>query len=846
MTRGIPFSVRFVPAISVLMLVILSLGVAEAQEPPAKWTFMVYMDGDNNLETDAIQDFLEMAQVGSSDDIDIVVLFDRIDGYDWTHGDWTAARLFHIEQNELPEATEGVSWGEVNMGDPQTLVQFVTSAAADYPADNYALVLWNHGGGWRNRAEQKAGNAPFKDVCWDDTSMDVLHTYELRQALEEIQTTVGTIDLIGFDACLMAMLEVAYELRNNGDVMVASEEVEPVAGWAYDDVLRDLAADPLMTAAQLGQVIVNRYAQEMAWFSGHTVSTIDLSEVQDLADRVDTLAETLSAHWEDDQDAVKSAATDVMTQVEQTVIHELHGSSSPGSHGLAIYFPEVQYMFDPSYTGTTILFALDTQWDDFLSSFYGTMQRSWVRTARVLAQFYECLYYEHVDLYDFCSQLVNYAPPTIEYEESLVTNEFIGGGEPQLWCDDEWCWRYVLPFPFPFFGEEETAVWICSNGYLDFTSSESEWVNWARGLVENKRIAPLWTDLDTTSWGDIYIHQPTPDSVCIRWETEEYGAFGLVNVEVVLYRNGTIKFNYGSDNTTLGESFVWTWGAYWAPTIGLSNGDGLNMHYSEYDSRSNLTGVDTVVWTPPIVDSDGDGLLDSVETNTGVYVDENDTGTDPDEPDTDGDGLTDWDEVHTYPCDPNDADTDNDDLEDGEEINTHGTDPDDDDSDDDTYTDGEEVAANTDPLDASSMPSGRRAAPPPPPPAPVRGHHSDSGIEKLNPCFIATAAYGTPTADQVRTLLEFRDTYLLTNRAGCALVRTYYRLSPPVARFIEGWPSGKKLVRAALTPVVLVARVALNSPVACAAAFAAAVALSFSLTAFPVSRVRRRRRIRRS
>lgn len=845
MTRGILFSVRFVAAVSVLMVAVLSLSVAEAQEPPAKWTFMVYMDADNNLEVDGIADFLEMAQVGSNDDVHIVVLFDRIDGYDSSYGDWTSTRLFHIEQNDLPTAGEGLSWGEMNMGDPQTLVQFVTSAAADYPADHYALVLWNHGGGWRARAEQQNGQASFKDVCWDDTSGgDVLYTYELRQAFEEIQTTVGTIDLIGFDACLMAMIEVAYELRNHGDVMVASEEVEPVAGWPYDAVLADLAADPLMTAAQLGQVIVDRYYEEMEWWGGYTQSAIDLGELEELANRVDTLAGTLIDHWDDDQDAVKSAATDVMTQVEQAVIHERHGSLWPDSHGLAIYFPERASVLDSDYDGTSILFAQDTQWAEFLLGFHGTMQQSWIMTARALTEFFSAYYAEHLDLYDFCHRLVDYAPPSIEYQNSLVAGEFIGGGEPQLWYADEWCWRYTLPFPFPFFGEEETAVWVCSNGYLDFASDTPEWVNWARGLVENKRIAPLWTDLDTTYYGDIYIHQPTSDSVCIRWQAEEYGGVGLVNVEVVLYRDGTIKSNYGSGNTTLGESYVWTWwGAYWQPTIGISNGDGLNMHYSEYDTRSNLTSVDTEVWLA-FVDSDSDGLADSVETNTGVYVDENDTGTDPNEPDTDGDGLSDGDEVYTYPCDPNDADTDDDGLEDGEEINTYGTDPVDDDSDDDTYTDGEEIAEGTDPLDASSMPSGRRAAPPPP--APASGHHSDSGIEKLNPCFIATAAYGTPTADQVRTLLEFRDTYLLTNRAGCALVRTYYRLSPPVARFIEGRPSGKKLVRAALTPVVLVARAALNSPVACAAALASAVALSFSLTAFSVSRVRCRRRIRRS
>jgi hypothetical protein len=124
------------------------------------------------------------------------------------------------------------------------------------------------------------------------------------------------------------------------------------------------------------------------------------------------------------------------------------------------------------------------------------------------------------------------------------------------------------------------------------------------------------------------------------------------------------------------------------------------------------------------------------------------------------------------------------------------------------------------------------------PPAAVTedGHHSsDSGIKKLNPCFVATAAYGAPTADQVRTLLEFRDTYLLTTRAGCALVRAYYRLSPSIARYIEGRPLCKKIVRTALAPVVLVARAAVGSPVASAVPLVVAIALFLWLRTFSMS-----------
>ncbi|MCK5557925.1 MAG: hypothetical protein KAJ01_06080, partial [Candidatus Hydrogenedentes bacterium] len=79
-----------------------------------------------------------------------------------------------------------------------------------------------------------------------------------------------------------------------------------------------------------------------------------------------------------------------------------------------------------------------------------------------------------------------------------------------------------------------------------------------------------------------------------------------------------------------------------------------------------------------------------------------------------------------------------------------------------------------------------------------RLHRGGSG----DPCFIATAAYGAPTDVEVGVLRDFRDRYLLTNRAGTACVRAYYRLSPPLAQFIARHELAKKVVRAALVPVV--------------------------------------------
>ncbi|MFP6615640.1 MAG: CFI-box-CTERM domain-containing protein, partial [Candidatus Hydrogenedentota bacterium] len=94
-------------------------------------------------------------------------------------------------------------------------------------------------------------------------------------------------------------------------------------------------------------------------------------------------------------------------------------------------------------------------------------------------------------------------------------------------------------------------------------------------------------------------------------------------------------------------------------------------------------------------------------------------------------------------------------------------------------------------------------------------------------CFIATAAYGTPMAQEIDTLRAVRDTYMLNNFVGSAFVDTYYRLSPVVADKVAENPALASLVRALLTPVVLLSGIFLAAPssawIACVALFSMVV-----------------------
>ncbi len=134
----------FVVIFSLLVLLSTLTGTAfAAPTPKAKWTVMVYISGDNNLEDYVVQDIeSELAPTGSSANVQVVALADRGPGYDTSYGDWQTTKLFHVTQGMTAASENAVAdWGEKNMGDPQTLIDFVTWSKTNYPADHYALVF---------------------------------------------------------------------------------------------------------------------------------------------------------------------------------------------------------------------------------------------------------------------------------------------------------------------------------------------------------------------------------------------------------------------------------------------------------------------------------------------------------------------------------------------------------------------------------------------------------------------------------------------------------------------------------------------------------------------------------
>jgi len=380
----------------------------------AKWTFLVYMAGDNNLDGAALRDIAEIAKAGSTKDVHVLVQLDRIEDQ--------KTRRFRITKGGGFKKDCIESFGDTNTGDPQVLYGFCQWAIANYPAERYALILWNHGSGWwedaKSRAAGPAGKRPrrplfrhafpqaHRSICYDDTSGgDALDNRELRVVLAGICTLLGRkIDLLGMDACLMNMVEVAYQLRDSVNVIVGSEIEEPFDGWPYAEILSRLTAWPRQDAVSFARWIVKSY---LASYKGKgevvTQSALDASRVSDIVAKIGAVAGTLIATLETDAKSIAAAwrksprfyddnyidllcfakqlrrnsGPELRAKAEVLIAALKPGKGRPilsqgkmgrevrGTGGMSIYFPADR--INPAYRGLD--FCADCRWPAFLEGY---------------------------------------------------------------------------------------------------------------------------------------------------------------------------------------------------------------------------------------------------------------------------------------------------------------------------------------------------------------------------------------------------------------------------------------------------------------------------------------------
>ncbi|MDR1961203.1 MAG: hypothetical protein LBQ16_02870, partial [Gracilibacteraceae bacterium] len=236
------------------------------------WAIYWYLCG-SDLETNygfATSDMQEMMSVDLPDNVQIVVQTGGANEWQNSVIDADSAYRLLYDAEGLQIVDEQPA---ANMGETDTLADFLSFCLENYPADNQAVILWNHGGG------SLAGIA--FDELYDGDSLSLIELQEAFAAVTEPSMENPPFEMVGFDACLMATIETAATLSGYAQYMVASEETEPGCGWKYDGFLQALADDAGMDGAALGTVICDTYAEgceEINQSGEVTLSVVDLEK----------------------------------------------------------------------------------------------------------------------------------------------------------------------------------------------------------------------------------------------------------------------------------------------------------------------------------------------------------------------------------------------------------------------------------------------------------------------------------------------------------------------------------------------------------------------------------------
>jgi hypothetical protein len=384
-------------------VVLLAAGLTACSSAPdvetaGTWTVLTYSIADTDLEPYMMDDLDELGTAGSSESLNLVALVDRASNYsdDPVLGldDWEGGRILEIRKGKAVVLDD---LGDVNTGDPQTLQDFIASGIADYPADHYALVISDHGASWPG----VGGDESFDE--------DVLDLAEIKAGISAglADAGVDSLDILGFDACLMATYEVASTLAPVAKRMLASQELEPGHGWNYASFSMVTENDGA-TADELGKALLEGFQQQAASEEDDaeiTLSLTDLTAIPALDSAMTTFttaleqriaglapavgrtrAQTLgfgsSPDAENDSymadlgilvseigvDAldVSDEADAVIRALNDAVIDRIDGQATRGATGLSIYFPPTATYYLSDYAAVPAAAG----WNAFLQSYY--------------------------------------------------------------------------------------------------------------------------------------------------------------------------------------------------------------------------------------------------------------------------------------------------------------------------------------------------------------------------------------------------------------------------------------------------------------------------------------------
>jgi sugar lactone lactonase YvrE len=388
-------------------IISISVSAADPTKSPTAWTMLLYLDGDapglaayldRNSPLGALY---RLEHTAPNSKVRVVALYD---GYRAGGGD----SYRYVQQDDGTFTAEAL--GEVNMGDPQTLVDFVRWGRQVAPADQYYLAIADH------------ANA-IDGIAWDFTSGATEHltNTELRQALAGItENGALPLDVLHLDGCLMGLVENAYQARGMAHTLVASENLA-WSSFAYEAYRA--AITPATNAATFATTIVDRYsAQVGAAGYPYTIAALDLSKINDLEIKTDALAQELLRfalagstqrgvlanlraqaqtldsnadlvlnlqdeyidldHWAQlvqsgvSDNAVRNAAAAVRSARAAVVLRDRHASGTyehrrmdlSEARGVGIYYPTQHTARIYGAYRRDFTFTADTQWDEFLAA----------------------------------------------------------------------------------------------------------------------------------------------------------------------------------------------------------------------------------------------------------------------------------------------------------------------------------------------------------------------------------------------------------------------------------------------------------------------------------------------
>ncbi len=255
---------------------VLDTPAADVTAAEGSWAVYWYLCG-SDLESNhgcASIDMAEMMEVQLPENVNVVIQTGGAAVWQNEYVDPSKLQrwLYNSEGLQLLEEQELAS-----MGEAQTLYDFLNFANTNYPAEKVAVTFWNHGGG-------SVSGAAFDEV-YELDSLNLAEMYQAFDAVWPADKENPALEVVGFDTCLMATVDVAAIFQNFARYLVASEEEEPGNGWYYTGWLGELAKNPDMKGDELGIAICNTFYEgcEAAGTQDQTtLSVTDLTKLTPL------------------------------------------------------------------------------------------------------------------------------------------------------------------------------------------------------------------------------------------------------------------------------------------------------------------------------------------------------------------------------------------------------------------------------------------------------------------------------------------------------------------------------------------------------------------------------------